>query len=63
VSIYSAAGTLVRVLLTPTSLAPRTYSLTWDGRDERSRAVGAGVYLMRMKAGDFTATRKLVVQR
>jgi hypothetical protein len=63
VSIYSAAGTLVRTLLAPTSLAARAYSLTWDGRDERGRAVGTGVYLVRMEAGDFTATRKLVLQR
>jgi len=63
VSIYSAAGALVRVLLAPSSLAPRTYFLKWDGRDEQGRAVGNGVYLIRMEAGDFAATRKLVLQR
>jgi hypothetical protein len=62
VNIYSAAGTLVRTLCNSVR-APAYYSLVWDGRDGRGRAVGAGVYLMRMKAGDFTATRKLVVQR
>jgi hypothetical protein len=61
VSIYSAVGTLVRTLCSSV-LAPAHYSFVWDGRDERGRAVGTGVYLMRMKAGDFTATRKLVVQ-
>jgi|GEM_PF-1527432 len=62
VSIYSAAGTLVRTLGSCVMGAAR-YSLAWDGRDERGRAVGAGVYLVRMKAGDFSATRKLVMQR
>ena len=62
VSIYSTVGTLVRTLCNSVR-APAYYSLAWDSRDERGRAVGAGVYLMRMKAGDFTATRKLVVQR
>jgi hypothetical protein len=61
VSIYSAVGTLVRTLCNSVR-APAYYSLVWDGRDEMGRAVGAGVYLMRMEAGDFTATRKLVVQ-
>ena len=61
VSIYSAAGTLVRTLCN-SDRVPAYYSLAWDGRDERGRAVGAGVYLLRMKAGGFTATRKLVVQ-
>jgi len=62
VSIYSAAGRLVRTLCN-SSFLPAHYSLTWDGRDERGRAVGAGVYLVRAKAGDYTASRKLVVQR
>ena len=62
VSIYSAAGTLVRTLC-KSDLAPAYYSLAWDGRDDRRRMVGAGVYLLRMKTGDFTATRKLVMQR
>jgi len=61
VSIYSTVGRLVRTLCNSV-LVPAHYSLVWDGRDERGRAAGAGVYLMRMKAGDFTATRKLVVQ-
>ena len=61
VSIYSTAGRLVRTLCNSV-LAPARYSLVWDGRDERGRAAGAGVYLVRMKVGDFTATRKLVVQ-
>jgi len=62
VSIYSAVGTLVRTLCN-SALVPAYYSLVWDGRDERGRAAGTGVYLMRMEAGDFTATRKLVMQR
>jgi hypothetical protein len=61
VGIYSAAGSLVRTLCN-SSLLPAHYSLTWDGRDARGRPAGAGVYLVRVKAGDFTATRKLVMQ-
>ncbi len=60
--IYSAAGTVVRTLCR-SSLAPAYYSLVWDGRDATGRLAGAGVYLVRLEADDFAATRKLVLQR
>ena len=61
-SIYSAAGTVVRTLCR-SSLAPAYYSLVWDGRDAAGRPAGAGVYLVRFEADGFAATRKLVLQR
>ena len=60
--IYSAAGTVVRTLC-GSSLAPDYYSLVWDGRDLTGRLAGAGVYLVRLEADGFAATRKLVLQR
>jgi len=60
VSIYSVSGALVRVLSAPSPLAPRTYTLTWDGRDDRGAVVSRGVYYCRMAAGDFRAIKKLV---
>lgn len=62
VSVYSAAGTRVRALQ---SVVQQTgyHRASWDGRDARGRAVGAGVYLVRMEAGRFSATSKLVVRR
>jgi hypothetical protein len=61
-SVYSAAGMLVRTITTGTQ-NPGWYTAAWDGRDLRGRKVGAGIYLLRLEAGTFTSTRKLVVQR
>jgi hypothetical protein len=60
--IYSATGTVVQTLCN-SLLAPAYYSLVWDGRDAAGRLAGAGVYLVRLEADGFTATRKLVLQR
>ena len=60
VCIYSATGALVRVLSSPRPLTPDTYSLTWDGRDDRGATVSRGVYYCRMAAGEFRAIKKLV---
>jgi hypothetical protein len=39
------------------------YGVSWDGRGAAGEPVGAGVYLVRMKAGSFTEVRKLVFLR
>lgn len=58
-SIYSAAGTLVRTLETG-ERAPGRYSLRWDGRDRTGRPVSRGIYYIRLNADGFTASEKLV---
>ncbi len=60
VGIYSATGALIRVLSAPQPLVPNTYSLSWDGLDDRGTKVPRGVYYCRMEAGDFRAIKKLV---
>jgi hypothetical protein len=61
-SVYSAAGTLVRTIAVGTQ-SPGWYTTAWDGNDQRGRKVGTGVYLVRLEAGAYTSARKLVVQR
>lgn len=42
------------------SKAKATY---WDGRNHRGERVASGVYFYTFQAGDFTATRKLMIAR
>ncbi|RMI13841.1 MAG: hypothetical protein D6681_05615, partial [Calditrichaeota bacterium] len=44
-------------------MAPGMYEVQWDGRDDTGKPVSSGVYLYRLKAGDFTATRKMILMR
>jgi hypothetical protein len=39
------------------------YSTTWNGCDDNNQRVAAGVYFVHLKAGDFTATNKLILVR
>ncbi len=60
--IYDQAGRVVREF--PTLDVKRgTYSVTWDGRDARGRLLAGGIYFVRLKAGDHSATEKLALQR
>jgi hypothetical protein len=51
VRIVDIAGREVRVLPVPQPLTPVTYSLIWDGRDERGRPAAPGVYFAALGSG------------
>jgi flagellar hook assembly protein FlgD len=40
-----------------------SHSARWDGRDEAGSEAGPGVYFLRMTAGTFTASRKMMLLR
>ena len=61
-SVYAVNGQLVRTLVAEERPAGR-YSVVWDGTDDARRDVASGVYLCRMKAGEFVSTRKLLLIR
>ena len=60
--VFSVAGRHV-VSLVDRTLPAGTHTVRWDGRDQAGVKVAPGVYLSRLKAGDFMATRKITVAR
>ena len=60
--VFDVSGRRVRALVSE-PMAPGRHSVTWDGRDDRGRAMSAGIYHYRMRAGTFVATRRLVLMR
>jgi hypothetical protein len=67
IRIYATSGQLVRRLDLGHKPAgfytDRKESAYWDGRNEAGESVGSGVYFYSIHAGDFTATRKMLVAR
>ena len=64
-SIYAADGRLVRTLQLGHQPAgtylSRSRAAYWDGRNTQGEPVASGVYFYTLKAGDFTATRKMLI--
>ncbi len=54
-------GQRVRILVTDSNHKAGYHTRTWDGRDDSGRMVGSGLYLYRLKAGDFTQVRKMTL--
>ena len=57
--IYDPSGTLIRTLKAGTE-KPGFYTAIWDGSDNEGKKIGKGIYFCRFKAGEFTATKKIV---
>ena len=59
-AIYSISGQRVRTLISG-SLPAGHHRLQWDGRNEQGELAASGAYLYQLSAGDFVATRQLML--
>ena len=59
IRIYSINGELVRTLAENKTEMEDT--LVWDGKNDKGRVVGSGVYLVNLKIGKSSKTIKVVV--
>ena len=67
ISIYAADSRLVRTLALghqPVGIyESRRHAAYWDGRNALGESVASGVYFYTITAGDFTATRKMLLRK
>ena len=65
IAIYDTKGTVVRQFdLGPQGAGyytDRASTVYWDGRNVNGEPVASGVYLYQLRAGNFTATRRMVI--
>ena len=60
--IYNILGQKVRTLVNQ-SLEPGEHSIVWNGTDNKGRSVASGIYFYRMKAGNYSETKKMVLKK
>ncbi len=67
VSIYGVNGSLIRTLAlghqAPGAYRSKSRAAYWDGRNELGEPVASGLYFYTLTAGDFTATRKMLIRK
>ena len=66
-TIYSSDGKLIRSLILGHQAAgiyqSRSRAAYWDGRNTQGEKVASGVYFYTLKAGEFSATRKMLIRK
>ena len=60
IDVYTPAGQLVKKLVNEPK-KPGFYAIMWNGKDNNGKTVGSGIYLYKIRIGDYTATRKIVL--
>ncbi len=60
--IYNTVGQQIKTVVSGQQAAG-FYNIQWDGRDETGQPVVSGIYVYRIKAGKFVATRKMTLLR
>ena len=67
VTIHSSDGKLVRTLelgqMPAGAYSDKDRAAYWDGRNAQGEPVASGVYFYTLTAGDFKATRKMVIRK
>ncbi|MCK4654582.1 MAG: T9SS type A sorting domain-containing protein [Candidatus Cloacimonetes bacterium] len=58
--IYNIKGQLVKTLVN-IKLEAGNYSTTWNGKDKNERPVASGIYFYKLKKGNETYTRKMLL--
>ena len=66
-TIYSVNGTLIRTLALGHHRAgiyqTRSRAAYWDGKNDVGESVASGLYFYTLTAGEFTATRKMLIKK
>jgi hypothetical protein len=58
--IFNILGQKIRTLV-DNKMNAGHHEVLWNSRNDNSQAVGSGVYLYRITAGDFIQTRKMIL--
>lgn len=62
IDVYNVLGQKVRSLISDHKNAG-TYHIDWNGKDRSGRPCSAGIYYIKMSAGEYQSTHKIVIIR
>lgn len=62
ITIFNLLGEQIRRLVNQRQAAGQ-YRIQWDGRNENGKSMPSGVYLYRLRAGEFVQTRRMILMQ
>ena len=62
IEVYNLKGQLVKTLVNEVKETGE-YSINWNGTDKTNKPVSSGVYLYKMKSGNYTSSKKMILMK
>jgi hypothetical protein len=59
--VYNMLGVKVRTLMSSETHSAGTYTISWDGRNDSGVGMPSGVYMYRVLAGSYMASKKMTL--
>ena len=59
-AIYDILGRKIRTLVNETKAAG-SYNVTWKGKNNQGQPLASGLYFYKLQAGEFSATKKMML--
>ena len=59
--VYNMLGVKIRTLMAGENRSAGTYTISWDGRNDAGVGMPSGVYLYRVLAGSYVASKKMTL--
>jgi flagellar hook assembly protein FlgD len=60
--VYNLRGQLVKTLVNDVRESG-DHTATWTGKDDSGKSVASGVYFYKMKASNYTSTKKMILMK
>ena len=62
IEVYNLRGQLVKTLVNEVK-ETGSFTTTWDGTDNTNKSISSGVYFYKMRSGNFTSTKKMILMK
>jgi flagellar hook assembly protein FlgD len=59
IDVYNLYGKIVKNLINKHFYAGE-YTINWDGKNELGNEVASGIYLLKLKVGDYEQTKQII---
>ncbi len=60
IDVFNILGQKTKTLVNGNK-APGNYKIIWKGRNDDNKKVGSGIYFYRMRSGNYTSTKKMIL--
>jgi hypothetical protein len=62
INIYNMKGQLVKTLINE-YLEAAYHNIVWNGKDNTGKSVSSGIYFYKMKSGNYSNTKKMILMK